>query len=242
MTCESQQLSHNRLRFTLVESRMVFSRCAMVKTVLSLKLALMVRWMSASVSPSTDAVASSATSTLGLRSRARATHSSWRCPMLKLSPPSATRAPSPSDSSLTTSCTHTKKLSAQLRPVHVWQGDTSVYKLCANIHWQAGSISARANTNMSNTVSTPHGIEIAIVICSPYMVTLQDCQSSIIIKCLTKCGRFSRHSLACVMFIHSVRPCKNIGHSCSWQTKQLYARLLCQALKCPKASANGRTS
>ncbi len=148
----------------------------MVKTVLSLKLALMVRWMSASVSPSTDAVASSATSTLGLRSRARATHSSWRCPMLKLSPPSATRAPSPSDSSLTTSCTHTQKLSAHLRPVHDRQGETSVCKLCADVCWQAASMSAWANANMSYAVSAPCGIGIAPVICSAHRMTLQDCQ------------------------------------------------------------------
>ena len=43
----------------------------------------------------TDAVASSATSTRGCLRRARATHRSWRCPTLKLSPPSDTAASRP---------------------------------------------------------------------------------------------------------------------------------------------------
>ena len=48
---------------TFVLSRMVLILCAMVSVVADLKLARMVRWMRASVSPSTLAVASSATST-----------------------------------------------------------------------------------------------------------------------------------------------------------------------------------
>lgn len=51
---------------TRVESMMVLRRCAMVRMVLSAKLLRMAAWMKASVSPSTLAVASSSTSTLGL--------------------------------------------------------------------------------------------------------------------------------------------------------------------------------
>ena len=55
------------LGLTLVESRMVLMRCAMVSTVQCLNSRRIVRWMSESVSESTLAVASSATSTRGCR-------------------------------------------------------------------------------------------------------------------------------------------------------------------------------
>lgn len=61
----------------------------------TLKCVRMARWMRPSVSGSTLAVASSATSSRGLRSSARATHTSCRCPTLKLPPPSATGADRP---------------------------------------------------------------------------------------------------------------------------------------------------
>mmetsp|Transcript_3292 Transcript_3292/g.10314 ORF Transcript_3292/g.10314 Transcript_3292/m.10314 type:complete len:293 (+) Transcript_3292:286-1164(+) len=71
-------------------SATVCRRCAMVSTVLSLKHSRSMRWIMASVSRSTLAVASSATSTRGLRSSARAMQISCRSPTLRLAPPSST--------------------------------------------------------------------------------------------------------------------------------------------------------
>mmetsp|Transcript_6058 Transcript_6058/g.27151 ORF Transcript_6058/g.27151 Transcript_6058/m.27151 type:complete len:320 (+) Transcript_6058:842-1801(+) len=75
---------------TLSESMMVFSLCAMVRTVQSANASRTVRWMSASLSMSTLAVASSIMSTLLLRSRARPMHRSCLWPSEKLAPLSTT--------------------------------------------------------------------------------------------------------------------------------------------------------
>ena len=66
----------------LVLSMMVLIRWAMVRIVQSAKLSLIVSWMSASVSKSIAAVASSNTSTLVFRSKARAKQMSCRWPTL----------------------------------------------------------------------------------------------------------------------------------------------------------------
>ena len=67
----------------LVLSMMVLMRWAMVRIVQSAKLRLIVSWMSASVSKSIAAVASSSTSTLVFRSKARAKQMSCRWPTLQ---------------------------------------------------------------------------------------------------------------------------------------------------------------
>ena len=67
----------------------------MVSTVQSVKAALTVSCMRASLAVSTLLVASSSTSTLALRRSARAMHSSWRCPELRLLPASPRTASSP---------------------------------------------------------------------------------------------------------------------------------------------------
>lgn len=72
------------------ESMTVCKRCATVKTVHSLNLSRIVRWINASVCGSTFAVASSSTRTLLLRRIARARQINWRCPTLKLLPASVT--------------------------------------------------------------------------------------------------------------------------------------------------------
>ena len=75
---------------TRSESMMVCRRWAMVSTVAAWNSLRIVACTAASVALSIDAVASSRTSTLGWRSKARPMHRSWRCPTLKFSPPSAT--------------------------------------------------------------------------------------------------------------------------------------------------------
>ena len=67
--CENAQVSERRCGGTLEESMMVLRRWAMVMMVEPAKLVRMAFWMNASVSPSTLAVASSSTSTLGLTHR-----------------------------------------------------------------------------------------------------------------------------------------------------------------------------
>mmetsp|Transcript_694 Transcript_694/g.1170 ORF Transcript_694/g.1170 Transcript_694/m.1170 type:complete len:236 (-) Transcript_694:952-1659(-) len=71
-------------------SMMVFNLCAIMRRVDVLHSVRRVVCTRASVSTSTDAVASSKTRTLDWRSRARARQSSCLCPTLKFSPPSAT--------------------------------------------------------------------------------------------------------------------------------------------------------
>mmetsp|Transcript_44135 Transcript_44135/g.107264 ORF Transcript_44135/g.107264 Transcript_44135/m.107264 type:complete len:276 (+) Transcript_44135:311-1138(+) len=68
---------------------MVSRRCAMVMTVEWLSSLRSVRWMTSSVSMSTDAVASSSTMTRDCLSSARHMHSSWRCPIDRLPPRSS---------------------------------------------------------------------------------------------------------------------------------------------------------
>mmetsp|Transcript_16259 Transcript_16259/g.45074 ORF Transcript_16259/g.45074 Transcript_16259/m.45074 type:complete len:208 (+) Transcript_16259:87-710(+) len=87
---------------TRSESMMVFSLCAMVSTVESLKFSRIISWIIASVSLSILAVASSMTNIFGFRSSDRAMHSSCRWPCEKFSPPSATiSSRAPGSSSIT---------------------------------------------------------------------------------------------------------------------------------------------
>ena len=79
----------------LSESKMLCKRCAMVSTVQSAKAARTVSCMRASLAVSTLLVASSRTSTLALRRRARAIHSSCLCPELRLLPASPSTASKP---------------------------------------------------------------------------------------------------------------------------------------------------
>mmetsp|Transcript_105954 Transcript_105954/g.297920 ORF Transcript_105954/g.297920 Transcript_105954/m.297920 type:complete len:287 (+) Transcript_105954:341-1201(+) len=81
---------------TLSESRIVRIRCAMQSTVDSLNVSRIVCWITASVSLSTEAVASSRSTILEFRSTARARHKSWRSPTLKEAPPSITTVSKPS--------------------------------------------------------------------------------------------------------------------------------------------------
>jgi hypothetical protein len=74
----------------LSQSIMVFSLWAMTSIVHDLNSSRMVFWIRASVLTSTEAVASSRTRILDLRSSARARLSSCLCPTLKFSPPSKT--------------------------------------------------------------------------------------------------------------------------------------------------------
>mmetsp|Transcript_6977 Transcript_6977/g.10005 ORF Transcript_6977/g.10005 Transcript_6977/m.10005 type:complete len:221 (-) Transcript_6977:474-1136(-) len=75
---------------TLSLSIMVLSRCAIVNTVASAKLARIIFWITASVVLSILAVASSNTRIFGFLKRERAIQRSCRCPCEKFSPPSAT--------------------------------------------------------------------------------------------------------------------------------------------------------
>ncbi len=71
---------------------MVLRRCAMVMMVDPLKLARMAFWMKASVSPSTLAVASSSTSTLGLHTQSRISFTTMRGKKLGGASDAVTRA------------------------------------------------------------------------------------------------------------------------------------------------------
>ena len=72
----SRVMAHRQAgRSTLEESMMVLRRWAMVMMVEPLKFCRMALWMKASVSPSTLAVASSSTSTLGLHAAPRPDYS-----------------------------------------------------------------------------------------------------------------------------------------------------------------------
>ena len=70
------------------QSRMVLRRCATMTQVVPRRRRL--RSMRCSVSVSSALVASSSTTMLGSRARARAISRRWRCPPLKFRPPSAT--------------------------------------------------------------------------------------------------------------------------------------------------------
>ena len=75
---------------TLSLSMMVFSLCAMVSVVQCANAERTVFWISASLSMSTDAVASSIIRMRELRSNARPMHRSWRWPREKFAPLSTT--------------------------------------------------------------------------------------------------------------------------------------------------------
>mmetsp|Transcript_1424 Transcript_1424/g.4901 ORF Transcript_1424/g.4901 Transcript_1424/m.4901 type:complete len:257 (+) Transcript_1424:124-894(+) len=80
---------------------MVCRRWATMSSVASLNSLRIVDWMSASVSMSTLAVASSSTSSFVRWRMARARHSSWRWPTLQLLPPSDTMESSCSGTAVT---------------------------------------------------------------------------------------------------------------------------------------------